>query len=142
MATIQSSLRYHLVNTAAISTLISTRAYAVGEVPESVGTSDYIAWQIVTDALQKHQGGSAGLRELLLRLHCISTTERGASVLADAVRDSLTAQGRGAFGDPATPTTVRAMYEEITTSDYEPPTDASQRGMHSTPVDFTVWYLE
>lgn len=141
MATIQAALRYHLTHDADVAALVSTRVYAVGEVPSSVGTSDFVAWQLVTDNQHRHQVAAGEIREARYRFHCIATTELGATQVAAAVADSLADFRRGDLGDPADAVAVRGCFEAIKVSDYEPPTDASQRGMHSTPVDFTIWYV-
>ena len=138
MPTIQEALQYFLTDSAAIKRLIEGRAYPA-QAPTSA-VRPYIVFFRTDQEHVTHQGGTSSLASARIQIEAWADTEIGADALYRTVRDALNGF-RGSLGDPGDPLTVRGAFLDDDRSEALQPSDASQTGRHSVPMEFLIWYV-
>jgi hypothetical protein len=85
--TLEEALYYHLVNTAGVAALISTRLYP-NVVPEDV-VQPSAAYQVISRLPILHHAGPSGLETVRIQITCRATTYAVAKSLAVAIKAAL-----------------------------------------------------
>jgi hypothetical protein len=133
----QASLYYEVVNTAGISAIISSRFYPAGEVPQDADLP-YMTFQRISNVQVRHQTANSALNQYRYQFECRAETEKGARDLREQL---LTALDRfsGEMGESGSTNTIRDAFHDNDSMDFQPPTDASERGPHRAIVDILFW---
>lgn len=85
--TLEEALYYHLVNTAGVAALISTRVYP-NVIPEDVA-QPAAAYQKISGSPILNHGGPSGLETSRIQITCRATTYAVAKSVAKAVKTAL-----------------------------------------------------
>lgn len=129
----RSGLVALLAGESTISAIVGSRVY-ITKAPQTAALPHIVITQMTSDEFNALDG-TAGLRALDFDIDCKSDRSVGSQTLGDAVRifiDDYT----GAAGSQ----TIGAVILNSETTDYEPPQDASDKGVHVTTLDVTIQY--
>ena len=135
MASIRSEVRTYLQTIAAVTTLVSTRIYAM-TAPNSAAYPFVIITRVSSDH-QHHVTDSAGLVRDRLQLNIFAATAISLNNVCEALRNALDTYA-GAMGA----TTVRDCKLEDETDDSTAPSDGSDESIYSTRQDYFIWRNE
>lgn len=138
MNALYEALKYHLWNDGDVADLISDRVYPAGETPSNARLP-FIVYSKPSSNQVRHQGGSSGLAQTVIRLNCWGLTARSAAEVRDAAFASLD-EFTGSFGDPSDPLDVRLIVFEDEASDTDAPVDNTETGRFLETLDATVWH--
>ena len=129
----RSGLVSLLAGEATISTLVGSRVY-ITKAPQTAVLPHIIITQMGTDEY-KALDATPGMRSVDFDIDCKADRSIEAAALGDAVRvfiDDYT----GTAGSQ----TISAVLVNDEGTDYEPPADASDTGVHVTLLDVTIQY--
>ena len=129
----RSGLVSLLAGESTISAIVGSRVY-VSRAPQTAALPYIIITQISTDEFNTIDGTS-GLRSVDFDIDCKSQRSVEAMTLGDAVRDFVK-DYTGTAGSQ----TIKAVELNSETTDYEPPTDGSDSGIHTTLLDVSIQY--
>tara|TARA_R110000751_G_scaffold273379_4_gene374117 strand:+ start:24 stop:425 length:402 start_codon:yes stop_codon:yes gene_type:complete len=123
-----------LANESTISDIVSTRIY-ISKAPQTADLPHIVVTQIGSNENQTLDG-TTGLRFVNFDIDCKDDRSVGAETLGDAVR---------VFMDDASGTagsqTIDAVLLNDESTDYEPPVDGSDKGVHVVLLDVTIQYV-
>ena len=138
MASIAQSIAYTLLNTSAVSDLVSTRVYH--DTAQQDTTSDYIVLSRLGGKPVQHLGNTtADMNDVSYQIDCWSTSAEGAQALAVAVVATLQ-NYTGNLGQAGATVAVTFAGLETERSDYSVPTDGAETGMYRRMLDFQLWH--
>ena len=130
----KSGLVSLLANESTISDIVSTRIY-ISKAPQTADLPHIVITQIGSNENQTLDG-TTGLRFVDFDIDCKAERSVGAETLGNAVR---------VFMDDASGTagsqTIDAVLMNDESTDYEPPVDGSDKGVHVVLLDVTIQYV-
>jgi hypothetical protein len=122
-----------LTGEATVSALVSSRVY-VNKAPQTATLPYIVITQMSSDEMGA-MDGTTGLRAVTFDIDCKADRSVEATSLSDAVR-AFVRDYTGAAGSE----TIQAVLLESEAADFEPPTDGSDRGIHTKTLDVTIQY--
>ena len=129
----RSGLVALLAGESTISNIVATRIY-ISKAPQTAPLPNIVITQMGSDELPALDG-TPGLRFLDFDIDCRAERSVDSYTLGNAVRVFLDDYS-GAAGSQ----TVGAIILNDESTDYDPPADASDKGVHTTLLDITVQY--
>jgi len=129
----RSGLVALLAGESTISNVVGSRIY-ISKAPQTAAFPHIVITQMGSDELPALDG-TPGLRFLDFDIDCRAERSVEAYTLGNAVRVFL-----DDYTGTAGTQTVGAIIMNDESTDYEPPTDASDKGVHITLLDITVQY--
>lgn len=130
----KSGLVSLLANESTISAIVSSRIY-VSKAPQGATLPHIVITQIGAEANQTLDG-TTGLRFVDFDIDCKDDRSVGAETLGDAVRVFID-DASGTAGSQ----TIKAVLLNDESTDYEPPVDGSDKGVHVVLLDVTIQYV-
>ena len=127
----------HLAGLSALTTLVSTRIYPEGEIPNVV-EFPYVTFRRTGRAHERHLTGGSGLAQATLEIDCWALSDEDADDVHEAIRAGMD-NYRGTMGSVLV---VRNCVLENDDAEVEPPLDASQVAIHRVSMTFTIWHAE
>lgn len=130
-----------------VTNLVSTRLYHKGEVPERTFNNKgekvrtlatripYLVYEVQSNGTEHHAGGSAGIEDVILTVHCFDLGPKKTKALADAVYAELDGAS-GTWGSES----ISSCYLEDETTSYSEPISGHD-GRHRKSQDYRVkWH--
>ena len=122
-----------LKNEATISTYVGSRVY-IGKAPQKAALPYIVITQMGSDEFLSLDG-TGSLRAVDFDIDCKAALSTTAEDIGNAVRVFLD-DYTGAAGSQ----TIKAVLMNDESTDYEPPADGSDGGIHTTLLDVTIQY--
>ena len=122
-----------LANESTISAIVGSRIY-ISKAPQKAALPHIVITQMQSDEMGALDD-TPGLRSLDFDIDCKDDRSVGAYDLGNAVRIFL-----DDFTGTAGSQTIKAVYLNDESTDYEAPTDGSDKGVHVTLIDVTIQY--
>ena len=129
----RSGLVALLAGESTISNIVATRIY-ISKAPQTAPLPNIVITQMGSDELPALDS-TPGLRFLDFDIDCRAERSVDSYTLGNAVRVFL-----DDYSGPAGSQTVGAIILNDESTDYDPPADASDKGVHTTLLDITVQY--
>ena len=130
----KSGLVSLLANEATISAIVGSRIY-VSKAPQTASLPHIVITQIGSGENQTLDG-TTGLRFVDFDIDCKDDRSVGAEALGNAVRVFID-DASGTAGSQ----TIEAVLMNNESTDYEPPVDGSDKGVHVVLLDVTIQYV-
>lgn len=130
----RSGLVSLLTNEATISAIVGSRVY-ISKAPQTAALPHIIITQMGSNENQTLDG-TVGLRFVTFDIDCKDNRSVDAQTLADAVRVFID-DASGTAGSQ----TIKGVLLNDESTDYEPPTDGSDKGVHVVLLDVTIQYV-
>jgi hypothetical protein len=119
-----------------VSGVVATRIFP-GVIPQNIDRSDSCLVYHFSGRQNETLNGTDETQSKHLTVDCWAPTYAEADTLSDYVIAALD-NPKGEYAS----TTVESVTIDDESDDYEPPIDATDRGLHSKSVGFRVWYTE
>jgi len=129
----RSGLVSLLANESTVSAIVSSRIY-ISKSPQGAMLPHIVITQMGSDEMGAIDG-TPGLRSVDFDIDCKSDRSVEAESLGNIVRVFID-DATGSAGSQ----TVEAVLLNNESTDYEAPTDASDKGVHTTLLDVTIQY--
>lgn len=130
----KSGLVSLLVNESTVSAIVGTKVF-LGKVPQRTELPYIMITQMDSNELQTLDG-TTGLRFVTFDIDCKADRSVEAETLGNAVRVFLD-DASGTAGSQ----TIKAVLMNSESTEYEPPTDGSDKGVHVVLLDVTIQYV-
>jgi len=131
---VKSGLVSLLVNESTVSAIVGTKVF-LGKVPQRTELPYIMITQMDSNELQTLDG-TTGLRFVTFDIDCKADRSVEAETLGNAVRVFLD-DASGTAGSQ----TIKAVLMNSESTEYEPPTDGSDKGVHVVLLDVTIQYV-
>jgi hypothetical protein len=116
-----------------VSTIVGSRIYST-KAPQGASLPHIVITQMDSDEMGALDD-TPGLRSVDFDIDCKADRAVTSYTLGNAVRVFVD-DASGTAGDQ----TIGAVYVNSETTDYEPPSDGSDKGIHNTLIDVTIQY--
>ena len=130
----KSGLVSLLANETTISAIVGTRIY-ISKAPQTAALPHIVITQIGSEENQTLDG-TTGLRFVDFDIDCKADRSVEAETLGNAVRVFMD----DATGTAGSQTITQCLLNDEST-DYEPPVDGSDKGVHVVLIDVTIQYV-
>ena len=102
----------------------------------------YIVYQGISDQPEHHVKGRAGIVHTIMQIDCYGATRVSARALSAAVRNAMDGARSPVFGSPSDYVNMRSCFLDIERSEFQEPTDGSEKGVYRVWQDWSMWYVE
>lgn len=132
--TAAQALRYRLANTGGVTSLVSSRVYLTGNVPQDT-PYPYITVFEVDSVGHHHFTAAAGLLTTRVQIDMYAREATAAYAIADAVRTALDGY-RGTITVSTSPITLQMCHMQTQQINIDSPTGTEQSGLHRVTQDY------
>lgn len=119
-----------------IKSIVGSRIFITRLPQDADEDKEHIILTQITSEENKSLDGTSELRFLNFDIDCKARTSARVDLLAKAVRDFLKD-----YSGPAGDQTIGAVLFEGESDGFEPPVDASDKGLYVTLLDFQIQYI-
>lgn len=135
---LHSALYSHLSGVAGVTSLVSTRIYP--NVAPQGAALPYVVQQRVSRRQFPNLAGSSGMVRQRHQIDVFSNTQDATEAIVEALRAALDGWRNTTMGTEAL--NVLSITLEDVRDSFEPPSDASDTGVHRASIDLVVLYGE